>query len=471
MLATEVDGVSIEYANSNVTTNELTDLIKVEQVTSDSVLLDVIKDKTGHFDFCMCNPPFFSSEDELQCSPARNAPRNAPTGCKSELVAPGGEVAFVKRIIDDSVQLGTKIRVYTTMLGKKTSLKDLQTYLGEKGEQFASLSVGCTEFCQGHTTRWGLAWSFLPGLNLPDLVKTRKKNEKKKNPAIATLKNCTLSNAVEKLNLLFKELGIHTKLMKENPSRVEMSIIALRNTWSHQRRKRRANKRQNKGEGDNGVNEWDRDGDSSVSKKSRLESASDDRVAEEAFVTNSDKVDSLSLKEGSVSEKVEFCEKANIGSNQTENISADDLKQEPEELQTNSQNLNKQPSNLPHDKEEKLETALDSQKNSSENIPNPSNNEKPENISSSAGFDVVENEKSELPMSGRDDENDGLDDYIGNKWADIDTLPLLTADLLLQNLGKDVMVAISLAEACVGGWQLVHQIRQIIINRVDLKKD
>ncbi|RZF44921.1 hypothetical protein LSTR_LSTR013787 [Laodelphax striatellus] len=28
MLATEVDGVSIEYANSNVTTNELTDLIK-----------------------------------------------------------------------------------------------------------------------------------------------------------------------------------------------------------------------------------------------------------------------------------------------------------------------------------------------------------------------------------------------------------------------------------------------------------
>ena len=43
------------------------------------------------------------------------------------------------------------------MLGKKSSLISLKTYLkDEKGIE----NISEAQFCQGHTLRWGIAWSF-----------------------------------------------------------------------------------------------------------------------------------------------------------------------------------------------------------------------------------------------------------------------------------------------------------------------
>ena len=65
-------------------------------------------------DFCMCNPPFFASEAEAAFGDARNEKRPLPssvcTGIPSETVAEGGEVGFVKGIVDDSLILKEKIR-------------------------------------------------------------------------------------------------------------------------------------------------------------------------------------------------------------------------------------------------------------------------------------------------------------------------------------------------------------------------
>lgn len=47
-------------------------------------------------------------------------------------------------------------RVFTSMLGKKKSLNELKNYLLEKNIH----NISETEFCQGHTMRWGIAWSF-----------------------------------------------------------------------------------------------------------------------------------------------------------------------------------------------------------------------------------------------------------------------------------------------------------------------
>lgn len=44
------------------------------------------------------------------------------------------------------------------MIGRKSSLKNLISKLWEVGVTV----VKTTEFVQGRTTRWGLAWSFLP---------------------------------------------------------------------------------------------------------------------------------------------------------------------------------------------------------------------------------------------------------------------------------------------------------------------
>lgn len=66
---------------------------------SQGVLVGVVSEEE-RFDFCMCNPPFFASMEEAGLNP-----RTACGGTEAEMVCPGGEEAFVARIIEDSAQL------------------------------------------------------------------------------------------------------------------------------------------------------------------------------------------------------------------------------------------------------------------------------------------------------------------------------------------------------------------------------
>ena len=52
------------------------------------------------FTFTMCNPPFFESMEEAGQNPA-----TAFSGTAAEMVCPGGELAFVTRMVTDSLQL------------------------------------------------------------------------------------------------------------------------------------------------------------------------------------------------------------------------------------------------------------------------------------------------------------------------------------------------------------------------------
>lgn len=63
------------------------------------ILLGVVKDDEK-FDFCMCNPPFFESLEEAGLNP-----KTSCGGTSQEMVCPGGEKAFITRIIEDSTQL------------------------------------------------------------------------------------------------------------------------------------------------------------------------------------------------------------------------------------------------------------------------------------------------------------------------------------------------------------------------------
>ncbi|XP_047250595.1 ribosomal RNA large subunit methyltransferase F isoform X2 [Capsicum annuum] len=116
------------------------------------ILVGVVKDGET-FDFCMCNPPFFETIEEAGLNP-----KTSCGGTVQEMVCPGGESAFIARIIEDSVQLRQSFGWYTSMVGRKTNLKVLISKLWEVGATI----VKTTEFVQGQTCRWGLSWSFLP---------------------------------------------------------------------------------------------------------------------------------------------------------------------------------------------------------------------------------------------------------------------------------------------------------------------
>lgn len=73
------------------------------------------------------------------------------------MVCEGGEVAFIGRIIDESLVLRERVRWYTSMVGKLSSLVPLIERL--KGEGCVNWAVG--ELVQGSKTRrWVLGWTW-----------------------------------------------------------------------------------------------------------------------------------------------------------------------------------------------------------------------------------------------------------------------------------------------------------------------
>ncbi|XP_062071731.1 RNA N6-adenosine-methyltransferase METTL16 isoform X2 [Lepus europaeus] len=137
-LATEVDDMCFNYAKKNVEKNNLSDLIKVVKVPQKTLLMDALKEESEIiYDFCMCNPPFFANQLEAKGVNSRNPRRPPPssvnTGGVTEIMAEGGELEFVKRIIHDSLQLKKRLRWYSCMLGKKCSLAPLKEELRIQG--------------------------------------------------------------------------------------------------------------------------------------------------------------------------------------------------------------------------------------------------------------------------------------------------------------------------------------------------
>lgn len=101
------------------------------------------------YDFSMCNPPFFENDGDDERIGKVLPPRNAPSGNDNELKTTGGEIAFVTRMIEESVDLGNQIKIYTTMIGRKTDLFSLKKLIRSKNIK----NMTWTEFCQGYTTR------------------------------------------------------------------------------------------------------------------------------------------------------------------------------------------------------------------------------------------------------------------------------------------------------------------------------
>ncbi|KAJ3261526.1 Methyltransferase-like protein 16 [Boothiomyces macroporosus] len=97
-LALDIDQDSLEYAQENVSRNNLDSLIKVELNTSKKII------PKGSFDFLMCNPPFYRDHSHIHESKKLKLdnPTGECTGSNNEMITEGGEYEFVKRMIKES---------------------------------------------------------------------------------------------------------------------------------------------------------------------------------------------------------------------------------------------------------------------------------------------------------------------------------------------------------------------------------
>ncbi|KAJ2949159.1 hypothetical protein O0L34_g6100 [Tuta absoluta] len=246
MVGTETDQESLQKAQENIERNKLQDLIQLSKNSSPTLLEYLFsKDGSKSFDFCMCNPPFYSTMQELceSRSPARLPPKNGFTGSPQELITEGGELTFCRKMIKESQVYKDKVLIFSTMVGHKFNLKELAMDL-----QAESITHTTTEFCQGRVTRWGLAWTY-QNHDLDKLVPGRDKLRKKSIPLVYLLpvikdQPYNFNTVSEKLLEIINKLKMKYKILNKKGNHLSLDVHAIENTWSNQRKKRRLMKLQ-----------------------------------------------------------------------------------------------------------------------------------------------------------------------------------------------------------------------------------
>ncbi|KAH6907499.1 methyltransferase 10 domain-containing protein [Coprinopsis sp. MPI-PUGE-AT-0042] len=173
MIATELDEASYTCAKANVDRNSVGSRIDVYRVDGARIFEPLYHlQPSEQIDFSMCNPPFYSSKDEVDTlrTSKEELPAQVCTGGELEMIYPpppsseedwekeGGEVAFVGRMVMESLQLRAKCRWYTSMLGRLSSVPKVEELL--RRHDITNYII--TKFVQGRTRRWAIGWSFEP---------------------------------------------------------------------------------------------------------------------------------------------------------------------------------------------------------------------------------------------------------------------------------------------------------------------
>ncbi|KAI9839098.1 MAG: hypothetical protein M1837_002237 [Sclerophora amabilis] len=169
--ATDIDDNSLQTAQKNVENNKFQSRVRLVKTSIEDALIPLGSIGIDGIDFTMCNPPFYASKEEMisSANDKQRPPFSACTGAEVEMVTTGGEVAFVQRMIRESLDLRERVEWYSTMLGKLSSVFTTVERLREIGIE----NYAVTEFVQGSKTRrWAIAWSW--GDMRPSMVRRSK---------------------------------------------------------------------------------------------------------------------------------------------------------------------------------------------------------------------------------------------------------------------------------------------------------
>ena len=168
-MGTETDPVALNSAQRILESNpELAKAVELRiQKLPPKILKGIIQKES--FDLVMCNPPFHASLEEAQQGSQRKwknlgrAPKSrkqAPVlnfgGKTSELWCPGGEVAFVRRLIEESKGFAENVVWFTSLISKETTLPAVHGALRKVGV----VDLQVIDMTQGQKKSRVLAWTF-----------------------------------------------------------------------------------------------------------------------------------------------------------------------------------------------------------------------------------------------------------------------------------------------------------------------
>ena len=240
MIATESDKDNFNAAKDNVTRNKLDHKVTLVESGKNGIFEQMLKNDsfTEVFDFSMCNPPFYSQAKLLS--------DDQTVGSEAEMKTKGGEVEFVKTMISESEDNSKRVRVFTVLLGHKSSLSPLKQHLTST----SVTSFVSTEFCQGKTMRWGLAWTFLSNIDLKQVFNAKTMKDKQKPFTVTIDKPESIPHNDYGAQAFYHRIkswleSIHVELIDRKSSRLSCTatIRAKERTWQNQRRLKREGKR------------------------------------------------------------------------------------------------------------------------------------------------------------------------------------------------------------------------------------
>lgn len=176
-VASDIDPISVSAAQLIVDSNPvLNNKIKVIQQKKKASIFHGVIGPHDLFDLTLCNPPFHASLAEANAGTERkqknlskrksmvvdksqleaNQGRNFG-GQKAELWCEGGEIAFLKRMVNESQDFAQQVMWFTSLVSKSDNVRPLKRLLNQIGAK----QVKVVSMSQGQKVSRLIAWSFL----------------------------------------------------------------------------------------------------------------------------------------------------------------------------------------------------------------------------------------------------------------------------------------------------------------------
>jgi len=159
----DIDAGAIKSAKKICEFNKLAITLR-RQNEPENIFRGVIQPKDA-FHVTMCNPPFHGSMAQANKGTQRkwaNLGKGRSTklnfgGQNAELWCPGGEIKFIARMIEQSMEFAEQCLWFTSLVSKKDNLQPLQRIL--RKARVADFKI--VEMAQGQKTSRFIAWTYM----------------------------------------------------------------------------------------------------------------------------------------------------------------------------------------------------------------------------------------------------------------------------------------------------------------------
>ncbi|CAL2084947.1 Ribosomal RNA large subunit methyltransferase F [Tenacibaculum sp. 190524A05c] len=163
MVGCDINAQSIDAAQKNIDfTQNLKDKTKIIYQTDNANIFKGIIQQDDYFHFTMCNPPFYTSEEDASKNASqklKNLGKGASElnfgGQHSELWCNGGEALFLKRMIKQSADFKTQVGYFTSLVSRKENLSKLEKQLKKLKANYTIIPME-----HGNKKTRLIAWSY-----------------------------------------------------------------------------------------------------------------------------------------------------------------------------------------------------------------------------------------------------------------------------------------------------------------------